>query len=342
MPSSFEIRGAIAVRKLMDLYLPRSLESRLGFDLFPLTERNEQDLILERNGVRRGLQWARGEDGPTGPARLPGLDTFRVSPGYYGDHHTIREGDLLRLRPLGEWTNFQEEPETVNKATEYLVERFRDRAEKNIWDLLLTGKFEATNIGGVVLHRDMYLIDNANTPSVLFNVPATAFPIRYLRELIPAKQLGKSIRFSKGRIIMNANTFNTIFANTNPDDLGGRRGEYGATINTAEAANEILLGQGLPKIEIYDEGYYPDPAGAAFVRFIPDGKILLVGTRTDGEPLGEYRMTRCANNPGSKPGMFVIVKDQRDLVPANVIVQCGHNGGPVAEYPEGLICINAY
>lgn len=341
MPTSFEIRGAVKVRALMDLYLPRAIESRLGFKLFPLVETNEHALVLERNGIRRGLQHARGEDGPTGPARPPGFESFRVDPGFYGDHYTLREGDMVRTRALGDWQNFEEEPELTMKAQEFLAERFRDRAEKNIWDLCQTGKFEASNVQGVVIHRDMYSIDTANTPGTLFSTLTTSTPLKYLRELIPGKERGKSVRFSKGRMVMNRTTFNTIFANTNAADLGGRLVENGGTVNKKESVDEILIGQGLPPVEIYDEGYYPDGSGS-FTTFLTDGKIVLFGVREDNEPVGEYRLTRAAQNEKSKPGMWVQVKDRRDEDPPNVIVRAGHNGGPVAEYPEGIVVVNAF
>ena len=94
---------------------------------------------------------------------------------------------------------------------------------------------------------------------------------------------------------------------------------------------------------MYDAGYYTDPPSGAptFTRFITNGKMILVGVRTDGEPFGEYRLTRTAQNPEGAPGEWYSVEDLRQKEPFSVILRQGHNGGPVPYYPEALAVINA-
>jgi hypothetical protein len=88
---------------------------------------------------------------------------------------------------------------------------------------------------------------------------------------------------------------------------------------------------------IYDEGYL-DEAGV-FTLYIPNGKAVLIGSRRDGQPVGEYRMTRNANNPGISPGAYTKVVDDPDDVPRSVEVHDGHNGGPVLYFPSAIVVV---
>src|SRR5262245_61028254 len=124
MPSTLAIQGAIKLRRVMELYLPRAMESRELLKLFPLTKVNEVDLIYERRGVITGVQSARGLGGPSGSVKKPGVDAFRVSPGYYGDYYAIEEAELIRLRDVADWNNFESYSSQTARATQHLTTRF--------------------------------------------------------------------------------------------------------------------------------------------------------------------------------------------------------------------------
>jgi len=341
MPSTFENMGAIKVRQVMELKLPRLMEGRLGFELFPITQVNEDFLFYERKTLRLGLQGARGVGGPTAPIIHRGVDVFRVTPGYYGDHYTIDESDLVRLREAGDWSAFSSYASQTGEATDYLTQRYLDRAESSIWAMLQTGAFSATNKQGVVMHNDLFTI-TGYTPGILWNVPATAIPLANLRSYVEQSEKGVSAKFKSGRLVGTRGTINNILNNTNAADIGGKRVGGGNSVNAMEQVNQILLDNDLPQLEIYDEGYYPEPTGTAFSKFLTDGKLVAFGARTDGESIGEYRLTRAAQNTNSGPGEWYTVKDKRDENPPEVIISGGHNGGPVPFYPEALFVVNAY
>lgn len=341
MPSSFELGAAVRVREVMALKALRQTSDRLGLKLLPIQDRDEDDLVYERHRLMRGLQGARGLGGSTTPATLPGFDSFRVAPGYYGDHFLITEKDLVQRRKVGSWEEFDNDNSLTNRATTLLDVRYYDRIEKNVFDLLQTGSYEVTDVNGNVSMRDVYDIQTGSS-AVAWSTVATATPLKDLRGLLNTLQSGKSVNFSDGKMYMQTATLNNLLNNQNASDFGGRRSAYGSTLNNLDDFNEFLKKDGLPTIETYDEGYYPEPEGTAFSKFLTDGKVVLVGKRKDGEQVGEYTQTRAAQNKNSGPGMWVTVRDERDRGNARIIIEAGHNGGPRIYYPEAICAFTAY
>jgi hypothetical protein len=342
MPTTLELQGAIKLKKLMQLYLPRALESRELLKILPLTKDNSTTLIYERQQLNTGLQGARGLGGRSNAVRKPGMDQFKVQPGYYGDHWMITEEELVNLRDAGTWDDFASYATQAARGTQHLTQRFLDRCEYSIAQMMLTGGFTAADASGVIKHRDLFNVPSY-TPATLFSDLANSQPLNYIRDLIPVLELGKSVSFMKGFMLMSRPTANLILKNQNNADLNGRRLQYGSTVNNLDDYNDLLASNDLPKIKVYDGGYYADPPGTAptFARFITNGAIVLVGVREDGEQLGEYRMTRAAQNENSAPGEWYQVEDRRSKDPCQVILRSGHNGGPVPYYLEGFARINA-
>jgi hypothetical protein len=344
MPTTLELQGAIKLKKLMQVYLPRALESREMLKVFPMIPDDSTKLVYERREVETGLQGARGLNGRTNPVRKTAVDQFEVDPGYYGDHYDIKEDELVNLREAGSWDNFESYTKQAARGTMHLTRRFLDRCEKNIADLAMSGKFEATDMQGIVKHRDVFNVPQV-TPSTLFSDLDNATPLTFLRDLIPQIELGKSVSFMKGFMWMSRPTANLILKNANANDISGRRSKYGSTINSIADLNDLLLENDLPIIKTYDKGYYSDPPGSAptFNRFLTNGKIVMVGVRDDGEQLGEYRLTRAAQSgsENASPGEWYQVEDRRKQDPCQVILRAGHNGGPVCYYTEGFVTINA-
>lgn len=342
MPSAIELQGAITLRKLGLLYLPRALESRELLKIMPFNKVDEVDLIYERRQLGTGLQGARGLGGTTNPVKKPGLDQFRVSPGYYGDHYTITEEELVKLRDAGAWDKFENYDKQTARAAEHLTQRFLDRCENSIAQILMSGAFTAVNALGQVYDQQVYNVPQY-TPGTLFSDLSNSQPLNYIRDLIPTLELLVSVDFRKGFMLMSRPTLNLLLKNQNAADLNGRRLNYGNTVNNVEDFNDLLVSNDLPKVKVYDEGYYSDPPGSAPSknRFVTNGKIVLVGTRKDGDPVGEYTLTRAAQNERSAPGEWYQVEDRRDRDPCQVILRSGHNGGPRCFYPEGLATINA-
>jgi hypothetical protein len=342
MPTSLELQGAVKLRKLMQVYLPRALESRELLKIFPLTKVDSTSLVYERRQMATGLQGARGIGGPTNPVRKPGMDQFRVAPGYYGDHYTITEQELVDLRDAGVWDNFESYDAQAARGAEHLTRRFLDRCENSVAQLLMTGSFTAPNAQGATLDQQIYNVPSF-TPGTLFSDLSNSQPLNYIRDLIPTLELLVSVSFQKGFMLMSRPTVNLLLKNQNAADLNGRRLNYGNTVNNVEDFNDLLVSNDLPKAKVYDEGYYSDPPGSSPTknRFLTNGKIVLVGVREDGEQIGEYRLTRAAQNERSAPGEWYQVDDRRAKDPCEVILRAGHNGGPIVFYTECTAVINA-
>ena len=342
MPSTFEIGGAVRVKEVFATYVQRSEDTRLGMQLFPQVEKDATSLIYERHDLLRGVQAARGLNGPTQPAVMPGYSTYSSDPAYYGDHIALIEKDLVERRKVGDWDTFDSQGELTDRAANYLERRYCDRIEKNAFDLCINGSYDGQDAQGRQKYFDIYAIGKY-TPGTLFSDTANSTPLAYFRTTIATAEKGVSVDFRSGEMLMNRATLNTILSNTKAGDLGDRRFDVGQTLNSVDELNDILIANDLPKVRIYNEGYYPEPSGA-FTRFIPDGKILILGKRTDGEPIGEYWLTRAAQN-GGKPGYWVDVVDMTTGVgsdPPKVLVKAGHNGGPKLFYPEAVISITGY
>lgn len=339
MPTTFETSAAFRVKKLMAVKIAQSREGRLGMKLFPQDTSDTEYVVYERWGLIRGMQQARGLGGPTRPVQLPGFNQFSVSPGYYGEHVRFDEKRLLRSRLPGDWMKSQTTRENINYASTYLAERFCNRYEYNVFEILQEGGFVAMDDNATAYWQVMYDIPRL-TPAILWNVPATSIPLQNLRGWVVSLALGKSVDFRGGELIMNSNTLNTILGNTNPADLGGKRLMYGQTINNAADQGKFFLDGDLPAIRVYDGDYYAEAAAFA-TRFIRDGKIIFRGKRTDGEQGGRYVMTPAVQN-GMKPGEWTIVEDKTTTDSPYWKVANGHNGVPVLEYPEAWAIATVY
>jgi hypothetical protein len=138
---------------------------------------------------------------------------------------------------------------------------------------------------------------------------------------------------------MNSGTANSMLANTNAADLSGRRVDGGNTLDTVEGTNRFLRSNGAPGIVEYDEGYYDD--SNAFQLFIPNNKVVVVGQRANGQKIGEYVKTY--NAVAKAATSYTKVIDRANgtngevMIPPNMEVHQGHNGGPVIYYPGSVV-----
>src|SRR5262249_18359917 len=153
---------------------------------------------------------------------------------------------------------------------------------------------------------------------------ATATPLMDFRN-VKLYARGYSMTFGAGsKAYMNQGTTNVMLANTNAQDLYGRRSQGLSTLNTLALVNELFTGEGLPNVVPYDEGYY-DESGT-FQLFIPNNKVVVVAKRANNAALGQFRLTRNANNPGAAPGAYTKIIDEGEFkVPRTIQVHRGFN-----------------
>jgi major capsid protein E len=325
-PSTRELRD-INPEKIVNM-----TRNRPTFDIFPITESPYWTLEWTQKDNWRGLQQLRGLNGEPGHVKMYGERAFSAKPGVFGEFMTIDE-EMMTLRaqqvPSGEPVDISD---LITEGQDYMNNRELDLIEYIHWKALLDGQFTFIGPTGAT-YGDQFSIQTGTFSD--WSVLATATP---LADLMGLKVLasGKSVSFGTGaQIFMNSVTLSYLLRNRNANDLGGQLAIASGGVKPAKTLTEIntlLAGFNLPTIVEYDEGYYAEASGT-FTKWIPDDVVSIVGQRSNGDRLGEYRMVRNANNPDMAPGRYEKVIDHVDKrVPRVIELHRGHNGGLVIYY----------
>lgn len=324
------------IQKIAQDKLPSLTTDDPIFQYFPIETVDADTLYWEQLDNFTGLQAVRGLGGKPSRVRQVGAKTFEMKPGAYGEFMTIEEVELTRRRPLGQWDGTVDISEVVMLRQDQLLNRRVDRIKAISWTLATTGTFSVSNAESGITHTDTFALQTF-TSSTAWSDAANSTPLADMRA-IQLLSRGKSVSFgANSKLYLNRVTANQMLANTNQSDLGGRRTGNVYVAMTLEEANRIFMSEGLPQIEVYDDGYLRDSDGA-FVPFIANAKGILFGARPGNQPIGAYRMTRNVNNPNAEPGAYMKVVDKGETeVPRIIEVHDGHNGGPVIYFPSALV-----
>jgi hypothetical protein len=333
--ATFTYPTSAELQQIAQERLPRLMENRVVFTFFPTTDVDAHLLKWEQADNFLGLQQIRGLNGEPPRVKRVG-QKIQMAPGAYGEFVPIDEQELTSRRQTGTFGDPISVTDLVSMAELHLEQRELDRIELIIWTLLATGTFSVSNINGAVTHTDTYTVQTY-TAGVTWATSATATPLANFR----AVQLlgrGKGVSFGAGaKAFMNRATANALFQNTNANDLAGRRvSGLLSPLNLTEV-NAVLMGEDLPQVVPYDEGYLDD--SGTFQLFVPNNKVVVIGQRPGNQNVGEYRKTRNANNPDLTPGSYSMIYDSIDAQkpPRNLEVHRGHNGGPVIFYPSAVV-----
>lgn len=331
---------SVELREVEQVLLPQMVKDDPIFDEFPMVDSEYDRLVWEQKDNYQGLQQVRGLEGAPKVVRRPGSKTYDMEPGVYGEFTEISEKELTQRRKLGSWDQPVNIDDLVGTGQELLLQRRLDRVRQIIFTLLSSGTFSVARADGTILHTDTFPIQ-ALTAGVPWTTYATAVPSQNLRAA-QLLALGQSVSFgADAKIWMNRVTANALLTNQNPLDMFGRRIGGGNTSNTMEDWNRWAESNDLPQIQIYDKFYLNDSGVAT--RFIPNGKAILIGKRTNGANLGEYRMTRNANNPRLEAGAYTRVIDLGEItVPRRIQIHDGHNGGPVIFFPGAIVVLTVF
>jgi len=323
------------LREVAQEKTPRLIADRPIFQILPIETAEEDLLEWEQEDNYTGLQGVRGLNGLPSRVSRVGAKGYLMRPGYYGEFGVIDENELTRRRDYGTFGTPIDLSKLVMKIQDQLLVRRFDRIELIGWNLVANGTFSTTDKAGNVVHTDSFTLQTF-TAGVTWATVATATPLADFRA-IKLLGRGKGVTFGAGaRVYMNQVTYNNMIANTNAADLYGRRTDGLSTVNNLGDFNRLLAGDDLAQIAIYDEGYLDDTG--TFVPFIGNGKAIAIGKRTAGQVIGNYRMTRNANNANMAPGAYMKVIDRgEDQVPRQIEVHDGHNGGPVLYFPSAII-----
>lgn len=323
------------LREIEQAKLPMLTRDSPIFQLFPIVNSNSHLLEWTQRDNYVGMQQIRGMNGLP-PRVTVGLGkSYLMRPGVYGEHMAIDEMEMtVRASSIS-----SREPvaidDLVTERQDRLLERRLNRIEYLDWQLAIYGRFMVFDNQSALLHAGTYETQTYTASPAWLN-PTTAKPMYDFRQMALLGR-GQSVDFGRGGdAYMNQITANYLLANTNAADLGGYRLAPSVPVNSLPGINTILSGQGLPNINVYDEGYFTD--AGVWTPWIPDNKVVLIGRRTNGAAIGEYRMTRNVSNPGSAPGPYTGVLDYRGKrYPPEIEVHDGHNGGPVIFYPGAIV-----
>lgn len=316
------------------------------FSIFPLESEDADNLEWEQEDIVTGLMTVRGLGGQPGRVKRIGMKKWQVEPYYAGDFAEADEKEMTKLRKYGTYSDPAEVDEIVGRLFKQLLTREMNLFRKVICDFLTTGTYSVIGPQNQVMKTDSFSV-TTQTSSVLWSVPATSTPLADIRSVL-ATVIGYDYSFGPdAQILMNTLTWNMMIANTNPADLYGRRTEGLGTFNNMGAVNELLAGDGLPKIKIYDKCWFTDAGVKTF--FIPTGKVVILGKRTSGKKLGGLVRTRNANNPEVGPNSYNWVVDPFQFAQGNVIpvgsfprllqVHRGHNAALRVPYPRGVVAM---
>jgi len=312
------------------------------FEFFPITTSWSANLAWEQRDNFMGLQKVRGLNGEPGRVAAVGAKRYIMEPGYYGEFGTIDEKELTERRPYGQFAGTVSIDDLVMERNRQLAHRENNVIRYIIWKLLTAGKFDVAADDGTIKHTDAYEFQSVSA-AIPWSASATAVPLANFRA---AQALGAAhgVNFGAGATaFMNRSVFNEMSANTNANDLAGKRTAGLATVVGLDEVNRVMMADDLPTIKVYDEGYQAD--ATTFTRFLPNDIVVIIGKRVAGDPIGEYRMTRNVNNPNGEPGSYQKVVDAAtpnnpNPVPRKIDVHRGHNGGPVIFYPSGVIVMS--
>lgn len=342
IPSPTEIRDLGAV------ILPAKRKDYLLInDILPFLYVDNYSVTLRRPDVIRGMQPARA----LGAEPEPMEDGFNrygagdcvLRPGYYAEQRSLTEVELAHYAEPGHCpTDPLNASAEISRIMTRQFQRALVRAEYTGWQTLLTGRFTAYNQANKAIYSANYNITpfysiipfsnlNASRPLAFFgSIGADVFDTQ-------ASFQGAGVKY-----YLNSTTLQVMFQNANGNDLG--RGNLSACCNTIdlEWINSQFAARGLGQFVVYD-GRYVDAATNVY-RFLPDGWVLIVGTRPDAKYPGYTYTTRnpsasnCVMESSQMKGFWTWQQDNcHDSPIRQITVASGWQGLTGIEYPEMVI-----
>jgi hypothetical protein len=308
------------------------------FELFPTEETNQPVVSWEQKDDYLGLMQVRGYNGEFPSIPGTGSKRHRMDPGVYGESGKVDERELTLRAAAGTWDRRVQVDELMRDLTEKLATRRVNRMSWVMWTLLTTGNYSVTGANGAILIQDAFT-PQTFASSVAWATVATATPLADIRAMQLLSR-GQSVSFGPAaRLFMNRTTFNSMQANTNQSDLGGKKGNLGETLTGVDDINRILAKDGLPQIVVYDGGYLDD--SGTFKLWIPNNKTILVGARTNRAVIGKFLLTtnKCNPDGSSRPyyKVYDSAKNPYHKGAPELSAEAGFNGGPAIFYPGAVI-----
>lgn len=335
---NYDIPTSADLREVEQVLVPRIESASPIFKAFPDESTEETVLMWEQEDDYVGLQQVRGLGARPPRVQNVGFKRYVQEPGAYGEMMLLDEVELTRRRRMASFGVPMTIADMVARRQKQLLVRRVNRKEKMLWDLALYGYFAVMDASGTIIHTDGFT-PQTYTAAISWSDHANSTPLADLRALQLLSR-GQSVDFGpSAEVEINRTWANHLMANTNLNDLGGKRLTGLTPANSLNAINTILAGEGLPQVQVYDEGYKDE--SKTFQLFIPNARGLLIGRRQSGAKIGGFRYTLNVNNPDASPRPYMRVFDRStEQVPAEIEVHDGFNGGPVIYFPGSLVSLN--
>ena len=169
--------------------------------------------------------------------------------------------------------------------------------------------------------------------------------VEYLRKVV-----GERAQKAKGSATQHAPTLRVT-----TEGRGGEEQGQGEDHGLETLTTDGLEGQGRPLEAQLGAGREPEVADCRLELLARDAvcehlqlgelplaaRLVVVGVRPAGQPVGAFRMTRNINNPDFAPGAYTRVIDKGEIeMPREIQVHHGWNGGPVIFYPSAIVVMS--
>jgi len=328
-------------RQLQEDLIPLFDEGKRGMEILPFRSTDRNRILLGKPDNIRGMQSWRDLDNPT-RNETSGYNYFgsvcEAMPGYWGENSLITERFLTEMGNVEGCGEPVDLGEVIAAWTRVLLERRYTRVEYAIWQALANGLYTAQDVSGQIVYQAQFAIRNFAVP-VAWSDILNSRPLDDFRN-IQLLSRGTSADFGiAARAFMNRETANALFRNQNPNDVGKAGLSACCTFMGIDIVNQQFAAQGLPQIEIYDNGYIDDFGN--FHTYIPTGKVVIVGRRPGGVSLGNYVLTRNAAGCEIGTGFWSKIDDNCGReTPRRITLWDGHNGGVVVEYPNAIVVLD--
>jgi hypothetical protein len=331
----FTYPTSVELEQIESVKLPRLTTDSPIFGLFPFQGRRTHLLEWTQKDNYGGMQQIRGLNGmPASVARV-GQKSFIMKPGVYGEFSAVDEMELTTRAAMGRPNVPISLDELVTEIQDQLLTRRLNRIEWLCWQVVVNGHFVTLDHKGAVRHTDQFDVQTYTSIASIED-PAAGTP---LQNFIDISDMGRGMSTSFGggaTCYVNQTTATRIMSNRNANDLWGIKLGGGNSPLGIDDVNTILSRKGLPRVVVYDEGYF-DETGT-FINYIPDNVGIVIGRRQSGAPLGAFRFVINVNNAGGTPAPYTRVIDHFDRrIPRLVEVHDGFSGGPVLYFPGSIL-----
>lgn len=310
------------------------------FDQLPIGNARTFDVFWDQRDSYRGLMQWRGLDGTPRPAPRLGARRYQMSPGVFGEKIVINEVEMTKRASWGTWAEMMDVGAIVREAQDQLINRHVNRMRYLMWTLVTTGAYVLIDPDTGAINDYSAYTPQTVTASVPWATVATATPLANFRAVKLLARGQSAVFNSKAVAMMNTTTANNLYANQNANDMGGKKKEGGGNLSGMADYNKILLGEDLPQVMEFDEGYLDD--SGTFQLWIPNNVVVVFGARQNNARLGGFDYTVNATNAdrSSRPYVRVVPlgMGEDEAPPPRIEVHRGFNGGPKIFYP-GSICI---